>query len=82
MIYANDLNRASDIIYPIIFADDANLFYSHKDIKTFFHKVNTELIKVNHWFIANKLSLNTKRTNHTLFHKPSTKDDIPLKYLN
>ena len=62
-----------------MFADYTNLFYSHKDIKTLFHTVNTELVKVNHWFIANKLSLNAKRTNYTLFHKPSTKEDIPLK---
>ena len=48
-----DLNRASDILDPIIFADDANLFYSHKDIKKLFHAVNTELVKVDHWFIAN-----------------------------
>ena len=62
-----------------MFADDKNLFYSHKDFKTLFHTVNTELVKVNHWFKANKLSLNAKKTNYTLFHKPSTKDDVPLK---
>ena len=62
-----------------MFADYTNLFYSHKDIKTLFHTVNTELVKVNHWFKANKLSLNAKKTNYTLFHKPSTKDDVPLK---
>ena len=79
LIYANDLNRASDILDPIMFANDTNLFYSHKNIKTLFHTTNTELVKVNHWFKANKLSLNAKQTNYTLFHKPSTKDNIPLK---
>ena len=55
LIYANDLNRASDILDQIMFADDNNLLYSHKYIKTLFHTVNTELVKVNHWFKANKL---------------------------
>ena len=44
-----------------MFADDTNLFYSHKDIKTLFHIVNTELVEVNHWFKANKLPLNAKK---------------------
>ena len=33
---------------PITFAEDTNLFYSHKEIKTRFHTVNTESVKVNH----------------------------------
>ena len=44
-----------------MFADDTNLFYSHKDVKTLFHTVSTELVKVNHWFKANKLSLTVKK---------------------
>ena len=60
-IYFNDSNRASDILGPFMFADDTNLFYSHKDIKTLFHIVNTELVEVNHWFKANKLPLNAKK---------------------
>ena len=42
LICANDLNQASGILNPIMFADDTNLFYSHKDIKMLFHTVNTE----------------------------------------
>ena len=52
LTYANDLNRACDISDPIMFADDTNLFYSHKDIKNLFHAVNTELVKVNNCFEA------------------------------
>ena len=35
--------------------------------------------KISEWFKTNKLSLNIKKTNYTLFHKNSTKDDLPLK---
>ena len=79
LIYVNDLHQASDILDPIMFADDTNLFYSHKDINILFNTVNKELIKINDWFKANKLSLNIKKTNYTLFHKPSAKNMIPIK---
>ena len=44
-----------------MFADDANLFYSHKNLKTLFQIVNSELKLLNKWFLANKLSLNAKK---------------------
>ena len=47
-IYANDLNRPSGILDSIMFADDTNLVYSQKYIKTLFHTVNTELVELNH----------------------------------
>ena len=52
-----------------MFADDTNLFYSHHDIKTLFSPVNEELEKLGDWFIANRLSLNIKKTKYTFFHK-------------
>ena len=62
LLYINDLQFASDLLDPIMFADDTNLFYSNKDINTAFLKVNDELQKINEWFISNKLSLNVKKT--------------------
>ena len=47
----------SNILNPIIFADDAHIFYEHKNIKNIFVTVNEELININYWFMANKLSL-------------------------
>ena len=78
LLYINDLQFASDLLDPIIFADDANLFYSNKDINTAFLKVNDELQKINEWFISNKFSLNVKKSKYSFFRKPSKKDDIPL----
>ena len=62
-----------------MFADDTNLFYSHKNIHQLFTKVNEELEKIGDWFETNKLSFNNKKTKYTLFHKNSIKDDLPLK---
>ena len=80
LLYVNDLPNAFSVLDPIMYADDTNLFYSNNDIETLFSTVNMELEKISEWFKANKLSLNIKKTNYTLFHKNSTKDDLP--YLN
>ena len=78
-MYVNDLPNATNILDPIVFADDKNLFYSHHDIKTLLSTVNEELEKLGGWFTANRLSLNIKKTKYTFFHKNSVKDNIPLK---
>ena len=43
LLYVNDLSKTSDVLQPIMFADDTNLFYSHKNIRTLFNTVNKEL---------------------------------------
>ena len=79
LIYVNDLNQASNMLDPIMFADCTNLFYSHHQIKILFKTVNCELKDISQWFRANELSLNIKKTKYTLSNKYSIKDKIPLK---
>ena len=62
-----------------MFADDTNLFYSHQNINTVFNTAHEELEKINKWFEANKLSLNTDKTKYTFFHKLYASDNNPLK---
>ena len=69
LIYVNDLCNASNILDPIMFADDTNLFFSHRNISTLFLTVNNELHKIGELFKANRLSLNIKKTKHTFSHK-------------
>ena len=52
MVYINDLYHASNILKPIIFANDTNLFCSGKHIKTHFQTTNIELEKTAIWFQA------------------------------
>ena len=61
-----------------MFADDTNLFYSHKEINALFLKVNNELHKTNQWFISNKISLSIKKSKYSFFHKRSKKGIIIL----
>ena len=67
LIYVNDLPNASLVLAPIMYADDTNLFFSHKNLKQIFLTVNKELKNIHEWFIANKLSLNTKKLNIHFF---------------
>ena len=81
IVYNNDLYRASDIFKPIMFADDTNLFFPGKYIKTLFQTANIELEKIAIWFQAKKHSLNESKTKFTLFHKSWDIDYLPLKLL-
>ena len=56
LIYVNDLCNASNILDPILFADDTNLFFISLNIDTLFKIFNEELKKIGDWFKANKLS--------------------------
>ena len=82
VLHVNDLHHASEVLNPIMFADDTNLFFSHSDINLLFDKMNKELTDVSNWFNANKLSLNVKKTKFSFFHKSSKKDNIPLRLSN
>ena len=62
-----------------MFPDDTNLFFNHKNIKHLFAIVNNEIVNIKDWFTANKLFLNVEKTKYSFFHKPSKKDDIPLR---
>ena len=79
MLYVNDLKNASASLNAIMFADDTNLFVSHKDINTLFQIVNAELKNLETWFNGNKLSLNLTKTKYAFFHPKSYSDDIPLR---
>ena len=67
----------------VIFADDTNLFLSHKNIDTFFASMNKELENVSRWFMSNKLSLNVDKIKWLLFHPLSKRQSLPqtLPYL-
>ena len=71
--------NALKILDSIMFADDTNLFFSNCDIPVLVATVNSELSKINEFFLANKLFLNVTKAKYSFFHKTSKKGDIPLK---
>src|SRR6218665_2160165 len=66
-IYINDLPNVSNSLFFILFADDTNVFFSHKSLDTLFQIVNTELELVAEWFSDNRLTVNLDKTNYILF---------------
>ena len=55
----------------ILFADDRNVFVSHKDKDFLTNILNAELNKLSIWFRANRLSLNLKNKLLYLNHAKS-----------
>ena len=75
LLYINDINNASNLLNLILFADDSNVFMSHKDLNNLLDMLNLEMDKLSIWFKANKLSLNLKKTKFMVF-KPRQKRSI------
>ena len=46
ILYLNDITKVSKLLKFIIFADDTNAFYSHKDTKMLANIINNELKKI------------------------------------
>ena len=68
LLYINDLPNVSKILSFVIYADDTNIFLNHVNIDSATNIMNCELVKLAHWFAANKLSLNINKTKFIVFH--------------
>ena len=71
----------SKVLDFILFADDTNIFFSHKNVNVFEKTLNDELTNLTDWCQANKLSINFKKSTFMVF-KPRQKRqtfDINLK---
>ena len=78
LIYINDLCSVCKHTFPILFADDTNLFSSGTEIKTLETNINNELSHISIWLKVNKLSLNIKKTHYMIFRKRK-KDSLNVK---
>ena len=83
-IYINDMHKAvlNSIVYH--FADDTNLIYSCKNIKVLRKNMNDDLSSIYIWLCANRLSINSAKTEFILFKPPKCKieDRFTLKLNN
>ena len=65
-----------------LFADDTNIIFADKTLKTLEITVNTEIKKLNDWLTSNKLTLNTKKSNYVIFRPYQKKiQNIPKIYI-
>ena len=66
--------------FPILFADDTNLFTTGTDLDVMQNTLNDELNEVSTWFKVNKLPLNVKKTHYMIYTwKKMCKKSITLK---
>lgn len=81
LIYINDIFSCSNYLSFILFADNTNIFFQHKNISELTKIVNHELFFVATWFKANKLTLHPDKTKFILFHPARKKinlDDLSI----
>ena len=82
LLYINDLINTTPVLSFVLFADDSNIFYSHRSLNTLINILNNELPKLSLWFQCNKLSLNIAKTNFIYFkHANSHLDDLPYNIM-
>ena len=67
LCYINDISHSSHVLSFILFADDSSILYTHKNPITLLNTINNELVCLNEWIFANKLSLNIQKTHYMLF---------------
>ena len=66
--YINDIHTSSNTFNFYFFADDTNILYVNKNLRSLEATVNSALKKLYLWLVSNKLTLNTKKTNFVIFH--------------
>ena len=88
IIYLNDISKSSNMFKFIIYADDTTIVgeimkYQNKHKMQYERKINEELLKVNLWLQANKLTVNVKKSKSMFFFKhPKVIDPPKLKLDN
>ena len=78
LLYINDLNLAIKT-ETYHFADNTYLLHFSNSIKSLNRKVNIDLKNLNLWLAANKISLNTDKTEFIIFKHKSSKPYLDLK---
>jgi len=62
LLYINDMARSTTRLKLVHFADDTTAIFSSRDADSVASVMNDELLKVNKWLSANRLSLNVNKT--------------------
>ena len=57
IIYINHIVYSFKLATFIMFADDTNIFFKHKNRNTLYDTISSELTPIANWFKLNKLSL-------------------------
>ena len=72
ILYINDIVNTTSLLELILFADDTTLLFSHPYIALQNDIIDIELQEIFNWFQANKLSVNTTKTNYMVLGTPQS----------
>ena len=78
ILYINDLHKACTTGNTRIFADDTNIFFKCKDIKEITTIGSQLMTQLQNWFKANKLTLNSQKSNFIVFRSKKKDKQIYL----
>ena len=81
LLYINDLKNASILFKTITYADDTNMFMSHRNLTDLYASANSELRKIENWFSSNRLCLNVAKTSYQLYTSKKV-DIVPTLYIS
>jgi len=76
LLFINDLPSVSKKLKFYIFADNTIIYYETDTSWKLAKKVITKLMYLKRWLNANKISLNTNKTNYMIFHSPGA--ELPV----
>ena len=69
LVCMNDIFKASQFLYNILYADDTCIYLSVKELHSLINLMNTELELILEWLKSNKLTLNISKTFYIVFHR-------------
>jgi hypothetical protein len=67
LIYINDLVNSLTHTFPILYADDTNIFMSGNSLESLTDTFNDDLESLSEWLKSNRLSLNLTKTHSMVF---------------
>ena len=70
LIFVNDLRLHLQDSECVQFADDTTLVFVHRNLKYLQFCIQQELLLVQDWFNANRLTLNIDKSSYLLYHHP------------
>ena len=76
IISVNDICNVSPMLFKLLYADETCVLISGSHLNDLIDRLNTELISLNNWFKANKLSLNKKKSFFMIFHRSRIKPNV------
>ena len=82
LLYINDMYRSSNQMRFVHFADDTKVFASDSDINNVHATVTRELVGIDNWLKANRLSLNISKTSYTIISNQRNAIEIRIRDSN